>query len=415
MTFFLRSYGCRLNQAEGLQVEAALEHAGFQRVSAGEPSDVVIVNSCTVTQKAEAECLKFLQQTRAAQPHACIVLTGCATETRAPDAIRGIADVVVPQPEKDNLVARVMRHLGQAPCASAPAFRKPRTQRAALKVQDGCAFACAYCVVPVARGNVSRSRPLAECLAEARALIENGFQEIVVTGCNTACYQDAGKNLVDLLKALLRLPGLGRIRLGSVEPGTVERDLIQLMRAEPKLCRFLHLPIQSGDDDTLARMRRRYTVDGVMRFLDVAYHQMPDISIGTDLIAGFPGETEEAFARSCRLIKAYTFSNVHIFPYSERPKTAAAEMPNPVAVSTRKLRTNRLIQIAKEGRQAYLRRFLGKPVTLLIERYDPHGCAHGWSAEYLPCAVSGIPPNLRRTLHTFTPTRICDGTLTHHA
>ena len=409
MTVFLKSYGCRLNQAEGWQLEAALENAGVQRVPFGDLADIIIVNSCTVTRKAETECLKFLQHIRATQPQACIVLTGCATETCTPEALRGIVDVVVPQAEKDNIVPLVMRHLGKEFIAPETSFRTPRTQRAALKVQDGCAFACAYCVVPIARGNVSRSRPFNECLAEARALIENGFQEIVVTGCNTACYQDEGKGLVDLLSALLQLPG--RVRLGSIEPETIERDIIRLMQAEPKLCRFLHLPIQSGDDETLKRMRRRYTIDSVMRFLDEAYQLIPDISIGTDLIVGFPGETEAAFANSRKLIESYPFSNVHVFPYSERPKTAAAEMPNQVALTTRKQRARTLIQTADEKRLTYMQRFIGRPVTLLIERYDPQGRACGWSAEYLPCAVSGLPKNLRRTLHTFTPTRIQDGVL----
>jgi len=411
MTVFTKSFGCRLNQAEGGQMDAAFENAGFQRVPSA--SDVIVVNSCTVTQKAESECLKFLRHVRITQPKACIVLTGCAAETCTPDAIRGLADLIVRQTEKDNIVPLVMRHLGKETVAPGTSFRKPRTQRAALKVQDGCAFACAYCVVPFARGNVSRSRPFNECLAEARTLIENGFQEIVITGCNTACYQDEGKTLVDLLHALLPLPGLGRVRLGSIEPETVERDIIKLMLAEPKLCRFLHLPIQSGDDETLKRMRRRYTVDRVMRFLDAAYQQIPDISIGTDLITGFPGETEAAFNNSRKLVESYPFSNVHVFPYSERPKTTAAEMPNPVAATTRKQRARQLIQTAANGRLEYMRRFIGKPVTLVIERYDPHGRACGWSAEYLPCAVRGLPGNLRRTLATFTPTDIRNGTLTH--
>ncbi|MCL1920340.1 MAG: MiaB/RimO family radical SAM methylthiotransferase [Kiritimatiellaeota bacterium] len=406
MTFFLRSFGCRLNQAEGSQVEAAFEGVGFRRVPSGGTADVIIINSCAVTQKAEAECMKLLRRTRATQPEACIVLTGCATETCKADALCGLVDVFVPQSEKDNLLAIVMRRLGQETAVPPPAFRMPRTQRAAIKVQDGCPFGCAYCVVPAARGNVSRSRPLADCLAEARALIDSGFQEIVVTGCNTACYQDEGNNLVDLLRALLRLPWAGRIRLGSIEPGTVERGLLALMKDEPRICPFLHLPVQSGDDTILRLMRRRYMIGRVRQFLDVAYTLLPGIAIGTDLIAGFPGETEDAFANTLALAGDYPFANIHVFPYSERPHTAAVGLPGPVAPKTREQRARALLRLAEGKRADYMTRFVGRPVTVLVERYDPHGRAIGWSAEYLPCAVAGAPSNLRRTLLTFTPAAI---------
>ena len=412
MTVFLQTFGCRLNQAESTHILAAFEHAGFRRVAFGEPADVIIMNSCTVTQKAEAECLKVLHNLRAAQPNACLVLTGCVPTTCGPDALRGLADVVVPQSEKDNLLAIVVRHLGQEmPAAGPSSFPMPHTQRALLKVQDGCPFACAYCIVPHARGNVSRSRPLDDCLAEARALIEGGFQEIVVTGCNTACYGDGGRNLIDLLRALLALPGLGRLRLGSLEPGTLERDIVRLMLDDPKLCRYLHLPIQSGDDGTLRLMGRRYTVDSVKRFLDETYNLIPDISIGTDIITGFPGETEVAFLNSSAFVESYLFSKVHVFPYSGRPQTAAPEMPGQVEAWRRKQRAQKFMQIADDARQTYMRRFIGRPVTLLIEKYAKDGRATGWSAEYLPCAVSDAPPGLRRALYTFTPARVCDDML----
>ena len=409
MTLSVRTFGCRLNQAEGAQIESAFEATGFKRVKSGVPVDVAIVNTCTVTQKAESECLKFMRHLRASHPDTCIVLTGCAVATADLDGLRGIVDIIIPNAQKDELPAIVMRSL-KCKLTSAPTILKPHTQRATIKVQDGCDCFCAYCIVPHARGT-PQSRPFDACLAEARAMIDAGFQEIIVTGCNTATYQDTGRNLVDLLKALLALPRLGRLRLSSIEPKTLEHEIAQLMLTEPKLCRYLHLPIQSGSNATLNRMSRRYTIDYARHTLDTIYEMLPDISIGTDLIAGFPGETEEDFAHSCALIEAYPFSKVHVFPYSERPKTAAEKMPDQISPSVRKSRARTLIQLAEKKRKAYLQRFVGKPVTLLIEKIDAKGCAYGWSAEYLPCEVNGLTRDRIRSLYTFTPIEIRDDAL----
>lgn len=410
MTFFQKSFGCRLNQAEGARIETAFEAAGFAPVQFGSSSDVIIINTCTVTQKSENECLKLLRFFRKTQPGAFIVLTGCATATANLDVAGAFADIIVPQIQKDDLLALVLEKLACDLTAQPPGFVKPRTQRALLKVQDGCDCFCTYCIVPFARGT-PRSRPFDECLAEARALIADGFQEIVVTGCNTAMYQDSGKNLMDLLRALLALPGLGRLRLSSIEPRTFEREIVRLMAEEPKLCRYLHLPIQSGDNGVLRQMGRRYMVDHVRCALDEAYERMPDISVGTDLIAGFPGETEDAIVKSYTLIETYPFSKVHVFPYNERPKTAAAEMPNQISLPCRKRRTKKLIQLAEERRAEYLQRFIGKPVTMLVERVTAKGAALGWSAEYLACEAKNVDHGLARTLFTFTPTAIVDDTL----
>ena len=405
LTFFVRSFGCRLNQAEGAQIESAFEAAGFTLVKFGIPSDIVIVNSCTVTQKAETEGLKLLQHFRRSQPDACVVLTGCAADTAIPAELEGVVDLIVPHAQKDDLLSIVTQHLqcDFTPVTEVPL--KPRTKRAAVKVQDGCDCFCAYCIVPYVRGG-PQSRPFEACLAEARALIEAGFQELVVTGCNTAAYDDAGRNLIDLLKAMLALPGLGRIRLSSIEPKTIERDIVKLMLDEPKLCRYLHLPIQSGSNATLTRMGRRYTIDHVRHVLDEIYEMLPDLSIGTDLIAGFPGETEDGIAHSYALIEAYPFSKVHVFPYSERPQTAAAAMPDQISPQGRKSRTKKLIQFAEEKRAEFMQRFVGKPVTFVIEKVDSRGHATGWSAEYLPCEVKGMTKDRIKSLHTFTPSRV---------
>jgi threonylcarbamoyladenosine tRNA methylthiotransferase MtaB len=233
----------------------------------------------------------------------------------------------------------------------------------------------------------------------------------VITGCNTACYADEGRNLVDLLQAVLSVPGLGRLRLGSIEPGNIEESLVALMVAEARMCRFLHLPIQSGSDTTLKNMRRRYTISAIRQSLNKAFEAIPGLAVGTDLIAGFPGETLEDFEQTCQFLRDFPFANVHVFPYSERPGTPATEMEQQVPVAERKRRARILGEIAEQQRVVYLNRFLCREVTFLVERIDRTGLAYGWSAEYLPCIVQGLTANARKTLQTFTVRAIDKGVL----
>jgi threonylcarbamoyladenosine tRNA methylthiotransferase MtaB len=412
MTIAFKIFGCRLNQAEGAGFITQFEAAGFERVPFGTAADVVLVYSCTVTQKAENECVKTLRHVRVTHPQALIVLAGCAAETCDCEMLKGVVDLFVGREQKEELV-RLVGASCSAALAVSPLQRplpRPTTQRATLKVQDGCAFRCAYCIVPHARGE-PRSRSMAECLAEAKSYVDAGFQELVITGCNTACYADGNRNLIDLLKACLELKGLGRIRLGSVEPGTLERELIDLMASDRRVCRFLHLPIQSGCDATLKRMNRRYTVAALRETLAEAFRKIPELGLGTDMIVGFPGESLADFEQTCTLIQAYPFSNVHVFPYSERPGTPAALMEQQVPVAERKRRAKELSKIADSQRASYLQRFLGKDVTFLVEHIDRAGRACGWSGEYLPCAVHGVPVTARRTLQIFKVQAVVDGKL----
>ncbi|MEI6645488.1 MAG: MiaB/RimO family radical SAM methylthiotransferase [bacterium] len=414
MTIAFKIFGCRLNQTEGAGFITQFEAAGFERIPLGDGADVILVYSCTVTQKAENECVKTLRHLRVTQPHAMIVLAGCAAETCDRDALKGVVDLFVSREQKDDLVALIGKHLGKGGGRREEGGGKlqPRlsTQRATLKVQDGCAFRCSYCIVPHARGE-PRSRSIDACLVEAQSYMNAGFQELVITGCNTACYVDGNRNLIDLLKACLDLKGVGRIRLGSIEPGTVERDLIDLMALDARVCRFLHLPIQSGCDTTLTRMKRRYTMATIRETLEYALEKVPDLGLGTDMIVGFPGERQEDFEQTWQLIKDYPFANVHVFPYSERPGTPAALMNNKIPIAERKRRAKELSKIAESQRAVYLYRFLGKEVTFLVEHIDRAGRACGWSSEYLPCAVHGLSVTTRRTLQTFKVKSVVDGTL----
>ena len=403
-TVAFKTFGCRLNHAEAAQFEAEFAAAGFRRVPFGSPARVMVVHSCAVTQKAESEGLKLLRALRVRWPDACLVLVGCAAEVAR--SAEAPADLVVPRAQKGLLVSLVRARLGQVPSGAAmPAAHVPSFHRPALKIQDGCNFFCAYCIVPHTRGEPV-SRPFEACLEEARAFVAAGFQEIVVTGCNIACYRDGGRTLVDLLRALQELPGLGRLRLGSIEPGTVERDVVALMASSPKLCKFLHLPIQSGDDAVLARMQRRYTAAEVIETVREAQRLMPDLGLGADFICGFPGESLGAFGRTRELAEALPFAKLHVFPYSERPGTPAASFEGRVPVAERKRRARELIELGADKRHAFAQRFLGRTVDFVAERIDPAGRAHGWTGEYLPCSVESVPRSALSALSSFAPSEV---------
>lgn len=410
MTVAFKTFGCRLNRAESANFESSFTAAGFARVPFGTRADVVVFHTCAVTQSAENECLKLIRSLRKKEPSAVLVMAGCAVEAAARDTLHALGvDLIVSRESKEDLVPIVLRHLGLARRAGA-AVPVRSTKRASLKIQDGCDFFCTYCIVPHTRG-LPRSRPFDDCLRDAQAFIAAGFQEIVVTGCNIACYSEGRRGLIDLLAALAGLAGLGRLRLGSIEPGTVEQEVSALMAGTETICKFLHLPIQSGDDAVLSRMGRRYTRDQLTETVNQALALMPDLSLGADFICGFPGETAEAFEQTLLLAESFPFSKLHVFPYSERPGTPACGFEGTVPVPERHRRTKRLIERGQAQRSRFAQRFLGKPVEFLIERYDQEGRACGWSGEYLPCVVRGVPRDRLRALCAFTPERVQGDTL----
>ena len=453
MTVSFKTFGCRLNRAETDAFVASFAAAGVACVPFGEPADIVVFHTCAVTQHAEDECLKLLRSLRKKNPSAFLVMAGCAVESVAAETLAEAGlNLVVTREQKDVLVDVVLRMVaeqrplscppqccssgaaspeGIAPASSiaphgsvsgdaAPERQglsvvpRPRRRRALLKIQDGCDFFCTYCFVPHARG-LPRSRPFDDCLREAKAFADAGHREIVVTGCNIACYEDGGRKLPSLLAALAELPGLGRLRLGSIEPGMVEGEVAALMASTEKICRFLHLPIQSGDDGVLRRMGRHYTSVQIETAIRQAQALMPDAAFGADFICGFPGETEAAFGRTLRLAEALPLSNLHVFPYSERPGTSAAAFDGSVPPAERRDRAKRLIALGRAKRVAFAQRFVGKRIEFVIERFDRDGRACGWSGEYLPCAVGGVPRERMGTLYAFTPERADGETLTADA
>jgi len=325
-----------------------------------------------------------------------VVLSGCAVESATASRLQELGiDLIIGRAQKNDLVQITLNRLGkpytepEGECV--PSFS---THRALLKIQDGCDFFCTYCIIPYNRG-APVSRNFQKCLDEARAFIDAGFKEIVVTGCNIGCYRDQQRTLPELLEALAALPGLGRLRCGSIEPGTVELRIAELIAAHPTLTPFLHLPLQHCDDRILDRMHRRYCVAEMRDILEQIINLVPRIALGSDIITGFPGEDDQAFRNTLDFIQEYPFSNLHVFPYSERSGTAAAEFPERVPHNVRRERARALIRIGSLKRREYAAGWIGNRVETVVEKFDRQGRACGWSAQYLACRVADIPPEQR--------------------
>ena len=419
----IHTLGCRLNLAESDLMRRQLEGAGYAVVPWGEAAELCVINTCTVTRQADAKSRQAVRAARRANPSARIAAVGCFAQLQ-PRALAGdgMADLVLGNGEKLNL----LEHLGQHPHPPGEPARVvappiPKTPfaiegfdagsfittgsgtRAHLKVQDGCDFMCAFCIIPAARGR-SRPRQWDNLLAEARALAAGGVRELVLTGVNVGTYavrgQGRSRELTDVLDALDAMVGVERLRIGSIEPTTVAPGLLERM-ADPghALTPFLHLPLQSGSARVLAAMRRRYTPGEYRAFAEQALAAVPDLCLGTDVMAGFPGEDDGAFEETLALLTDLPFAYFHVFPYSERQGTAAARRPDMVPVPLRKRRAAVLRALSEEKRAAFQRRFIGRTLEVLFEQPKSPQVAHGYTRNYIRVEVAtGEATSLRNRI-----------------
>ena len=395
---------------------ARFSAAGYDIAPFGSVCDVAVVHGCAITRNAERDSLRAARQARRFAPGALVIMTGCPAEILG-ETLRGDAapDLVVGHAGKFTLPELLHSlHPGRFPAppaaqASAPVTPRFDSTRAMVKVQDGCEFRCAYCIVPDARG-ASVSRPLDAVVDEARRLAACGFKEIVLTGANLGCYRDGARSLADVVRAVETVEGIARIRLSSIEMTTAERAIVDHMACSDKLCRFLHLPLQSGDDGVLAAMGRRYTADDYRRAVDYATRQIPLLGLGTDIIVGFPGESDAAFENTRKLVADLPFSNLHVFPYSRRPGTRADAMPGQIPEPVKQRRVRVLLELEAGKRTAFAAAFTGKEVDVLIESVDQQGTGKGWTCEYLPAEVHGTGLQLNSLIRP-TVSRARGGTL----
>lgn len=407
-TFAIATLGCKVNTYESQGYESALLEQGYQQVSFKEKADIYIINTCAVTNTASSKSRQKIHQAIALNAMAIIAVVGCYVQTNS-EQIEGIegVDILVGSEGKRQLpqlieaalhgkrVPKVIHDVRTLRVFEAlPVHKFEHQTRAFLKIQDGCNQFCSYCIIPYARG-AERSLSEEEVLRVARDLVEHGHLEIVLSGIHTGRYgSGTGRNLTDLLTRMCKeVPGLTRIRISSIEMNEITDELLLFMQSEPKIARHLHIPIQSANTNVLKNMHRPYDVEWFQKRVAHIREILGDISISSDVIVGFPQESEEDFLDTMHHIQEIRFSFLHIFPYSKREHTVAATMKDHVENKIKKERAAKLAQRSKELYTAYKRTFVGTKVSVIFEK-EVDGKLFGHSSEYLEVYATGSPQDL---------------------
>jgi threonylcarbamoyladenosine tRNA methylthiotransferase MtaB len=395
MKVFLDTIGCRLNQAEIEHMARQFRAAGHEIVASADNADMAVMNTCAVTNDAAADSRGRIRNLGRAGVKD-IIATGCWT-TLQPQVASALPNVlrVIPNDQKDNLVANVLEapefkttnsEFELEPLSRIPIPGLHRRTRAFIKVQDGCNNKCTFCITTVARGE-GRSRPLADVIQDIQFALDGGTKEIVLTGVHLGSWgQDLGHHLRDLVNAILHHTDAPRLRLSSLEPWDLDAEFFQLWENE-RLMPHLHLPLQSGSESTLKRMLRKTTPGSFRELVQAARQVMPDAAITTDIIAGFPGETEDEFAETLAFVHEMEFAGGHVFTYSARPGTGAAKMKGQIQPPVRKKRNHILTNALDESSKRYKQKFIGQTISVLWEATgemsDAGWCMEGWSENYL--------------------------------
>lgn len=376
----LHNLGCKVNAYETEAMQELLEQNGYEIVPFKEGADVYIINTCTVTNVADRKSRQMLHKARKMNPDAVVVATGCYVQARGED-IDPCVDIVVGNNKKKDLIAildeyynaqhKVKKELldinHEKEYEEMQVTHTAEHTRAYIKVQDGCNQFCSYCIIPYARGRV-RSRNLEHVLEEVRTLAASGYKEVVLTGIHLSSYGiDTGESLLELIQKVHEIDGIKRIRLGSLEPRIITEEFASSIAVLPKMCPHFHLSLQSGCNATLKRMNRRYSAEEYMEKCDLLRKYFHNPALTTDVIVGFPGETQEEFAESMDFVDRVNFYETHIFKYSRRQGTKAAEMKDQVPEPVKTERSNQLIALGKVNKKAFEDRLIGQTVEVLME------------------------------------------------
>lgn len=415
--FSITTLGCKVNQYESDAIASHLLRSGWTKPSPGQSVDLCIVNTCTVTGKASMQSRQAVRKAIQRHPEATVVVTGCyaQTEAEALAEITGV-DLIVGHGDKHRILD-ILEDSGASPNQGPKtiqtkiqaqktfqSFEGPalgsRT-RPFLKIQDGCDSFCSYCIVPYARGP-SRSLPANEIMDRLFFLGSQGYQEVVITGVHLGNYGvdlDPTTTLAALLRQIVAHRPIHRIRLSSIEPHELTGEIIQMIKDTHVFCHHLHIPLQSGDDTVLSRMRRPYTNSYFQDLVNQIHHQLPEAAIGADVLIGFPGETDKAFNNTVELIEALPVSYLHVFPYSSRPRTPASHFPDPVAPGIIKERSEQMRKLGEDKKHAFLKKLKGRSLEVLVEttRDPSSGCLKGVSSNYVKVLLDG-PDSLKNTL-----------------
>jgi len=379
----LDSVGCKLNQAEVELLARQFAESGYQLVSPVDEADVYILNTCTVTHIADSKCRHWLRLAHHRNPDALLVATGCYVQ-RAPEELAQIEGVglVLNNEEKPNLLRMLEEsgRIGASVSAHGDSTAGFRT-RALVKVQDGCNDFCSYCIVPLVRGR-ERSLPADRVVAEVKDRAAQGYKEVILTGVKIGSYNYQGVSLKGLLERILADTDVDRLRLSSLQPQEITPELIKLWH-NPRLCRHFHLSLQSGSDEVLNQMKRCYSTKDYRQTVSLIRSLVPEVAITTDVIVGFPGETEAEFAESYGFCRQMGFARIHVFPFSPRQGTQAARMPQQVETQLKKERSQRMLALAKESAQNFSQQFLDKSMLVLWEKQSGNGVWSGHTDNYI--------------------------------
>lgn len=378
------SLGCKVNQYETNAMSQEFIEAGYEVVEFTDVADIYIVNTCTVTNIADRKSRQMLRRVKEINPEAVLVATGCYAQV-AIDELEKIDDIdlIIGNNEKKDIVEIIENYCNEKNAIITDVMHQKEyvefgtttyteKTRAVVKIQDGCDRFCSYCIIPYARGRV-RSRKLENIVAEVEQIVDNGIQEVVITGIHIASY---GKDfnfkitLIDLLEELNKIKGLKRIRLGSIEPTIITEEFVNRLSKLEKICDHFHLSLQSGCNETLKRMNRRYTCEEFENGTKLLRKAFPDAALTTDIIVGFPGETEEEFKTTYEFLSRIAFYKMHVFKYSQRKGTKAAVMPNQVDGSVKEQRSKKLIELSDKNEEMYNSKYVGKTVEVLFEEKD---------------------------------------------
>ena len=405
----LHNLGCKVNAYETEAMQEMLEQAGYEIVPFREGADIYIINTCTVTNIADRKSRQMLHRARKMNPDAIVVAAGCYVQAQAEkQEVDPCIDIVLGNNRKKDLIAvleEYQQKKAEGECLEEVedisrtkdyeplSLTKPGDHtRAYFKVQDGCNQFCTYCIIPYARGRV-RSREVEDVIREVRALAENGYREVVLTGIHLSSYGidfDGERHLLELIRAVHEVEGIRRIRLGSLEPGIITEEFAEALAALPKMCPHFHLSLQSGCDATLKRMNRRYTSGEYYEKCRILRKYFDRPALTTDVIVGFPGETEEEFRQSMEFVDKVDFYETHIFKYSRREGTKAAVMENQVSEQVKAQRSALMISLGEKKRRAYEESFVGSEVEVLVEEpdvIDGRKVQTGHTKEYIKVAL----------------------------
>ena len=406
--------GCKVNQADTASMQELFRQAGYEVCEFTEPAEIYVVNTCVVTNTGQQKSRQMIRRAIRKENDALIVVTGCYPQTAAEEvkAIDGV-DLIIGTQDRAKIVELVEAALERKkhgtddevrPWGKDTSFEEMSggneadKTRAYLKIQEGCNQYCSYCIIPYARGPL-RSRSLRNIKEEVQRLTEAGYKEIVLIGIHLGCYgkeMKDGTTLYDAVKAALSVPALQRLRLGSLESVEVEERLLDLMAEDKRLCPHLHLPLQSGCDKVLQDMHRPYDTNKFKSLMETIRDRIPGIAITTDVIVGFPGETEDDFAATCRFVKQCAFAKMHIFPYSMRRGTPAAARKDQVPEAVKKQRAEKLAELDREMQLAYFEQNVGTVHTVLVEQpvtteNEAFALVEGLTDNYIRMELSGNP------------------------